>query len=90
MEEGDFISITETWIEEKGEKYWKDKCSTDFTWKFFAAVKEKKKGRAKGGILIGVRKSWIEEKEMEITRVEENLIKAVLNTEEGVLNIWSV
>lgn len=90
LERGDFISLTKTWIEESGEIYWKNRSSKDFAWNFFSAKRDNKRGRAKGGILIGVRKSWIQEKDMEIIRVEENLIKTVLKTEEGTINIWSV
>ena len=53
----DVLAMTETWIDEKsGEKFY-SKLPKEFKWEWEAAIKEKKKGRAKGGILIGVRKS---------------------------------
>lgn len=62
LEEGDFISITETWMEEKEIKFMENKLSKKWCWKFFPAVREKRRGRAKGGILIGVKKEWDIEK----------------------------
>lgn len=51
---------------------------------------DRKKGRAKGGIVIGVRKSWAEEKDVEIIKIEENLIKSRVNTKKGIYNIWTI
>lgn len=90
LEEGDFISLSETWIEEKSVSYIEKKCSKEFWWRFFPANREKKRGRAKGGFLIGVKKYWMNEEDIEIERVEENLILTKLQTKEGKLNIWSV
>lgn len=70
LEGKNFISLIETWMEGSSTKYWETKYSKDFTWKLFEAVREKRKGRAKGRILIGVRKSWVEEKDVEINRVK--------------------
>lgn len=57
LEEGDFISLTETWVEQKNIKYMEGRLSKQFTWKFVAATRENKKGRAKGGFVIGVKKT---------------------------------
>lgn len=64
----DFISLT--WIEGKGIVYWKDRYSKDFTWKLFETSREKNKGKAKGWILIEVRKSGVEKKDVEISKVD--------------------
>ena len=52
----DIINLQETWLEEKERKKWENKLPKDFIWKPVHVRKEKKKGRAKGGILIGMRK----------------------------------
>lgn len=56
----------------------------------FFSKQGQKKSRAKGRILIGVRKIWIQEKDTEMIKMEKNLTKTVLKIEEGTLNIWSV
>lgn len=52
----DIIMMQETWLEKGKEKGWLAKLSKDFTWVAKAAVRIKKKGRAKGGVLVGIRK----------------------------------
>lgn len=52
----DFISLCETWVEEKAWEGWKDKLPQSHEWACRPAVKEKRKGRAKGGFIIGKKK----------------------------------
>lgn len=47
IEEGDYISLTETWMEEKEIKFMENKLPKSWVWKFIPATREKKKGRAK-------------------------------------------
>jgi len=47
---------TETWVEEKGWEKVKGKLSNDYRWEMQWARRESKKGRAIGGMLMGVRK----------------------------------
>jgi len=54
----DFISLTETWMEGKGWDKLKDWLPSTHEWKMVEARKEKVKGRAKGGMLLGKRKGW--------------------------------
>lgn len=64
-----------------------NKYAKEFLWKFFPVIREKKRG-TKGGILIGVRKSWIDEKEIKIIKVEESLIKTRLKIKEGTFIMY--
>lgn len=50
-----FISLCETWLEEKGWEVFKDRLPNSHWWAYGPAKREKKKGRAKGGFLIGRR-----------------------------------
>ena len=53
----DIIGLTETWMERTSKKV--EECwSKDHKWTMIKAEREAKKGRAKGGILIGIRKEW--------------------------------
>lgn len=52
----DVIVMLETWMEEKGWEVWKRRLPRDYEWDAQPALKRNKKGRAKGGIIIGVRK----------------------------------
>lgn len=56
----------------------------------FPATKEKKKGRAKGGILIGIKKVWITDTDYKITKIEEGLIVTEFATRLGKVKVWSV
>lgn len=54
----DYIDLCEIWLEEKGlekYKYWLPKTHV---WEYCEAKKRKKKGRAMGGYIIGIKKSW--------------------------------
>uniref|UniRef100_T1JHH0 Endonuclease/exonuclease/phosphatase domain-containing protein n=1 Tax=Strigamia maritima TaxID=126957 RepID=T1JHH0_STRMM len=55
--EKDIIILSETWLEEKENKQFSKKLDDLFRWDFLPATRSKKKGRAKGGQLIGVRRS---------------------------------
>lgn len=48
----DFIGMVETWAEEKSQRKIEKKVPREFRWKVFYAVR---KGRAKGGIITGIR-----------------------------------
>lgn len=48
--------MSETWIDEKGWEKIKNRLSKTHIWEGRHATKEKKKGRAKGGFLIGRKK----------------------------------
>ena len=64
MKTYDAIGMTEVWIEEKYWKNWEKKLPKDFEWEYQYAIRENKKGRAKGGILTGVRRTIKTEKTM--------------------------
>lgn len=54
----DFMSLCETWTEEKGWNRIKDSLSDSHSWYCIFAKREKRKGRAKGGFIIGKKKDW--------------------------------
>lgn len=62
LESMDMVNLTETWLDEKGWDRIKGQMNKNFEWKAVHAEKEKgiRKGRAKGGIIIGVKKEMIE------------------------------
>lgn len=51
----DVVGMMETWVEEKDWSRTEKRLPEGFRWKSQAAVREKRKGRAKGGIITGVR-----------------------------------
>ncbi len=64
----DGVALVETWVTEKEWTNWKERLSTDFVWFCVPAVKDKTMGRAKGGIIVGIRKQiqirkWTQGKE---------------------------
>jgi len=52
--------MTQTWIEKKGWEGIKGKLPKGYVWGSQWARRESKKGRAKGGVIMGIRKEWIE------------------------------
>ncbi|OXU17254.1 hypothetical protein TSAR_008374 [Trichomalopsis sarcophagae] len=89
-ERADFISLGETWIEEKDGKNLMDNQSNKFICKLITAKREHVKGRAKGGFLIEVKKSIYNDEAKLGTEMEEGLIKSELCLNGEKLTIWSV
>lgn len=54
----DFISLSETWLEQEGWIKLKNKLPDSHIWECKYAKKIKKKGKAKEGFIIGIRKGW--------------------------------
>lgn len=50
IESMDFVSLSETWVEERSWNALRVRLSEDFLWDFVAASRDHKKGRAKGGV----------------------------------------
>lgn len=90
LEKGDFVSLCETWLEEKDWKNWENRLSKKFVWKAVPARREAKKGRAKGGFLIGIKKDWVVGKKVEIREIEEGLVKTTIEYDKEEMTIWSV
>lgn len=90
LEKGDFISLSETWVEEKDKENLEKKLSKNFVWKIIPARRTSKKGRAKGGFIIGLKKGWIEEKREETVEVLEGLVKTEISDGNKKTVIWSV
>jgi len=65
----DFVGLVETWLDEKGWDRIKGSLPRSHDWYCEAAKKEKKKGRAKEGMVIGKKKGW-GEGEMELVKGE--------------------
>ncbi|XP_066582662.1 golgin subfamily A member 6-like protein 22 [Prorops nasuta] len=75
VKEWDVVGMVETWVEEKGWKGIKGKLPRGYKWWMQKEWKEEKKGRAKGGIIIGVRKEM------------EGRIKGGEEDEEGIMEV---
>lgn len=50
----DIVGLTETWVKKENWIRIKDKMSNGMNWRYNAATREFKKGRAKGGIITGI------------------------------------
>ena len=53
--EFDVIGMAETWLEEKEWEKMKERLPKGYRWELKSPMKEHKKGRAKGGMLMGVK-----------------------------------
>ncbi|XP_039312991.1 uncharacterized protein LOC120359478 [Solenopsis invicta] len=60
MERWEVMVLIETWIEEKGWKYIEGKLPKGYEWKVQWAKRRNKKGRAIGGMMLGIRRELVE------------------------------
>ena len=84
----DIIMLQETWLEEDKRKEIIGKLSKEFAWKVKVAVRESRKGRDKGGIIVGVRKENLNNVEME--EWTYGIVVKRIRTAEGKCNIINV
>lgn len=70
----DFISLCETWLEERSWNRIRYKLPSSHKWYCIFAKREVNRGRARGGFLIGIKKSWNIEKEVSIQEREEGVV----------------
>jgi len=56
IKEWDVIGLVETWVVKEEWKRWKEKVPGEFGWSIQGARKEGRRGRAKGGIWMGIRR----------------------------------
>jgi len=77
LEEWDIIVLEETWVDEKGWKRVKSSLSKEFNWDVQWAVKRNRRGRAKGGMIMRVRKDLEKRNEEEWSEKEGIIIKRV-------------
>ncbi|XP_024891322.1 trichohyalin-like, partial [Temnothorax curvispinosus] len=89
IKEWDVIVMMETWTDEKGWEKVKEKLSREFRWRVQIATRRNKKGRACGGMLLGIRKSIEEIKERRETE-EEGKIEGKIRIGEEVWRIIGI
>ncbi|KYQ60725.1 hypothetical protein ALC60_00216 [Trachymyrmex zeteki] len=84
VEEYDFVSLSETWLDEKGWNAMKDRLPKTHEWACSYARKEKKRGRAKGGFIIGKRIGWGNKEDRSLIRKEgSSVIELALINDSG-------
>lgn len=71
--------MSETWIEEKGWGKIKDKLPRGYIWRMQAARRRKRKGRAIGGMIMGIKKELVGGEE-EGEREREEIIVGRMRT----------
>ena len=84
----DIIMLQETWLEEEKRKGVMGKLSKEFNWKVKMAQRENRKGRAKGGVITGIRKDKLCNVEME--EWEYAIFIKGIKTTEGKCNIINI
>lgn len=98
IKEGDFVSLTETWVEEKDIKHLINKLSKKWNREIIAALRKRRKGGQRedlpslsgSGMLIGVKKNSILKDGFKVRKIDEGLIETELKTEKGDLKVLSV
>lgn len=74
LAEWDVIILSETWTDEKGWEKIRGKLPKDFVWGVRKAVRKGKRGRAIGGLVMGIRKE-VKEQEEGIISDREGMIE---------------
>lgn len=54
------VVLVETWVDGKGWERMREKLPRELKWEVQLAKKEGKRGRPKGGMLMGIRREWME------------------------------
>ena len=75
VEKFDFVEMTETWVDQKGWERLKGKLPKGFDWNCQAAKREKKRGRARGGIITGIKEGWEGIEETEVGGIVDRKVK---------------
>jgi exonuclease III len=88
----DFISLCKTWVNEKGWDRLKNRLPDSHEWagSYAKKEKEKKKGRCKGGFIIGRRKGWDRQGNRLSLREVEGAILTEISLEKEKMSIVSV
>jgi len=58
VKEYDFVSLEETWMDGKSWEKLREWLPNSHEWKMMEARKKRRKGRAKGGMLLGKKWGW--------------------------------
>lgn len=74
IERFDVIGLCETWMEEREWEKTRSKLPSEFIWKCQYAERDKRRGRAKGGIVTGVRRRMEEIADDNVNGVHERRI----------------
>lgn len=90
IREFDVVSLSETWVEEKGKKGLLEILPKEFKWEVIPAERVNRKGRAKGGFVIGIKGSLIKGKNLEIKEINKGLIRTDIESKRDKMRIWSV
>ena len=77
LEEKDIIIVQETWLEQENEEKKVELLNNNYMWATKAAVRENKKGRAKGGLIVGIKKTL---KELQVKEWKYGLVIDGLKT----------
>jgi hypothetical protein len=89
--EFDVVGMVETWVEGKGWEKLEKRMPREFEWKCQYAERESKKGRAKGGIIMGVKKGLEEENGTE-AKEERGFMERTVKRKQrkwGIVTIYS-
>jgi len=86
----DFISLSETWVDEKGWEVWKERLPGTHIWECVPAVNRKTRGRAKGGFIIGKKKDWRTSRCIMIAEKGEGVLRSEIEVDREQLSIISV
>lgn len=90
VERFDYIGLCETWI---GDKEWvnlQKRLPDSHVWNVITAKKEKRKGRACGGILVGKSKDWGEDEGEIIGCGTEGVVHLRFKENRDMINIMIV
>ncbi|XP_024877156.1 golgin subfamily A member 6-like protein 22, partial [Temnothorax curvispinosus] len=87
IKEWDIVIMMETWLDERGWEKMKEKIPREYKWRVQIATRRNKKGRASGGMLLGIRKRIEEIKEERKLEEDEGKIECKIRIGE---EIWRI
>ena len=90
INEFDVIGMVETWVEEKNQQKLSKMLPKEYRWRISPALKEKRKGRARKGMVVGVRKDIEEEKEEDSQLTEDINMRQIRLVSNEIWKIFTV
>lgn len=90
MENFDIIGLTETWMGSEAWRKIQEKLPKKFKWLCTPAIREKAKGRAKGGIVVAISRNIKEVKERTLSREAVEISFKHKNNKWRIVTLYSI
>lgn len=82
VQQWDYVSLIETWVEKRGWEKLKGKLPNTHSWSCCRVKRSRKRGRAKRRFLIGVKKDWCKHSRVDTIEVNDGIMVTRIKKDE--------